>query len=239
MRITIDILRRSSPDAKPFWQSFYYELSSESEPGATVATVLSHLNEREPLVDVEGRETPQVRWECSCLQKKCGACAMVINGRPSLACSVKLSESGSCIRLEPLRKFPVIVDLVVDRSIMRRNLEILHTWLDSYAENDSFISDYAYKASKCLQCGCCLEVCPNFYAGGIFTGMAGAVPLSRILMEMPESQRKEAAALYRDRVYAGCGKSLACHDICPAKIEIDRLLVNSNAVAVWKRYIKK
>lgn len=64
--------------------------------------------------------------------------------------------------------------------------------------------------------------------------MAAGVPMTRLLLALPASRRGEAARLYREHVYEGCGKSLACRDICPAGIDIDRMLVSSNAVAGWK-----
>ena len=96
----------------------------------------------------------------------------------------------------------------------------------------------SYEASRCLQCGCCLEVCPNFSAENSFTGMAGAMPASRIINELNKKELKEVSKAYNRHVFEGCGKSLSCVDICPANIRIEDLLVNSNAVAIWKRYIK-
>lgn len=222
--MTIDILRREHANAKPCWQSFSYTPNDASE---TVATALTRLN--------EGLDEP-IRWECSCLQKKCGACAMVINGAPGLACDAFLKDHKRTIRLEPLRKFPVVADLIVDRSVMRANLNTLKLWLEGEASVQEQTNELAYEASRCLQCGCCLDVCPSFMAGGRFTGMSGGAPMARLLAELPEKQRAEASRLYREHVFEGCGKSLACRNVCPAELDIDALLVNSNAVAVWKRY---
>jgi len=231
MRIQLDILR-TAPGEAPRWQSFLYETEDET---ATVATALTALNDDPDLRDTAGEASAPIGWECSCLQKKCGACAMVVNGRPGLACDTRLRELKQPVRLEPLRKFPVVRDLIVDRSILFRDLEELHLWFEGDARGGDRSVDPAYEASRCLQCGCCLEVCPNFAPGGRFKGMAGAVPMTRLLTQLPEGQRKEAARLYRRQVYGGCGKSLACRDICPAGIPIDDLLVSSNAIAVWKR----
>ena len=235
MEVTLDILRYTPKGKNSYLQSFRYTAEKMSE---TVATALTALNERAELRDINGNPASPIRWECNCLQKKCGACAMVINGRPTLACDIRLAGCGKTIRLEPLKKFPVIEDLVVDRSVMYKNLETLRLWLDDSAEMGEEAAESAYESSRCLQCGCCLEVCPNFVSGGTFTGMASAIPMTRLLSELPVSQRREASQLYRRHIYEGCGKSLACRDICPAKINIDRMLVNSNAVAVWKRYFR-
>jgi len=231
----IDILRRENVAAEPYWQSFLYEPTEDAE---TVATALTRLNETQDLLDADGNPAAPIRWECSCLQKKCGACAMVINGRPGLACDARLSDYKKTVRLEPLRKFPVVADLIVDRSVMYDNLRAMLLWYEADAAQHQRAAEVGYEASRCLQCGCCLDVCPNFDPEGAFFGMAAAVPVTRLLAELPKEGREEISHLYREHVYEGCGKSLACRSICPAGIDIDEMLVNSNAAAVWKRLLK-
>jgi succinate dehydrogenase / fumarate reductase iron-sulfur subunit len=67
--------------------------------------------------------------------------------------------------------------------------------------------------------------------------MAAGVSLSRLLAELPQSQRDTLCRTYRRAIYEGCGKSLACGEICPAGIDTEHLLSRSNAVAVWGRYL--
>lgn len=227
------ILRRKNQDEKPYWQRFNYDPKSTDD---SVASALTALNEQEDLRDAEGKPAAPIRWECSCLQKKCGACAMVINNRPRLACGARLSEFKSVVKIEPLRKFPVIADLMVDRSVMFENLKTLRLWFESDAKGKDKAMSVSYEASRCLQCGCCLEVCPNFHIDGKFTGTASAVPMARLLAQLPDSQKKAMTDQYRLHVYEGCGKSLACRNICPAGLDIDEILLNSNAIAVWKRF---
>ena len=164
---------------------------------------------------------------------------MVRKGRPGLACARKLSECGTEIRIEPLHKFPVVEDLMVDRSIMQENLKMMKLWFGGSAELTEKNTGISYEASRCLQCGCCLEVCPNFAPGGEFTGMAAAVPMTRLLSGLSGEERKNAAKIYDRHVFEGCGKSLACRNICPAKIDVDKMLVNSNAIAVWKKFFSR
>ncbi len=228
----IRILRRRSAQEKPFWQTVLYCTDNSN---ASVATALTDLNRTPDLQDRNGKPVEPIVWECSCLQKKCGACAMVINGIPRLACDARLKEFRGRIRLEPLHKFPIVADLMVDRSILFENLKTLKLWLTEAAETDDRGEDTVYEASRCLQCGCCLEICPNFYAGGTFTGTASMVPAAKLISELPESQRKELHRAYTKHFFEGCGKSLACRNICPAGIDIDHLLARSNAIAVWKR----
>ena len=221
--LCIEVLRRKSPEEAPYTERFDYTSEDDME---TVATALTRLN--------EVLEDP-IRWECSCLQRKCGGCAMVVEGRPTLACAARLSEYKKTVCLEPLRKFPVVADLIVDRSVLFDTLREMNIWLSGAAEQNQGASELCYEASRCLQCGCCLDVCPNFAPGETFAGMASAVPMTRLLTQLPKVELDALSENYRRRVYAGCGKSLACRNICPAGIDIDRLLANSNAVAVWKR----
>ena len=232
MKYILTILRRDRGKAVSYRQSFECETVSKSD---TVASALTALNNEEPLLDIDGREARKIEWEQSCLQKKCGACAMVINGRPGLACDARIADLGSEITVEPLRKFPVICDLITDRSILRENLKTLRLWLREDSELPDKYRDIAYEASSCIQCGCCLEICPNFYTGGSFFGMAAVPVTTRLLTEMPKSVRKEIIKGYSGHVFAGCGKSLACKDVCPRHIDTEKLLVNSNAMAIWKK----
>ncbi|RMF98716.1 MAG: succinate dehydrogenase iron-sulfur subunit [Planctomycetota bacterium] len=123
--------------------------------------------------DIDGKATPPVAWECNCLEEICGACTMVINGRVRQACTAlvdQLLTEGDVIRLEPMSKFPVIRDLVVDRSRIFGMLKRIQAWVpvDSYLDmgpgprQPQEQQELAYMLSKCMSCGCCMEACPQF-----------------------------------------------------------------------------
>ena len=115
----VKIKRQSSPAAAPYWQSFSYN----GPMHVTVSAVLDAINYTDDMSDTEGKPATRVRWECSCLQSVCGGCAMVINGVPALACNTFVDEvAKDDLVLEPLSKFPVVADLMVDRSIIYENL---------------------------------------------------------------------------------------------------------------------
>ena len=231
----IEILRRRKNEENSYLQIFDYEKTGNDE---TVLSVLNNLNLREDLRDINGEKAERIAFKSSCGQKKCGSCAMRINGRPALACATRVSQFGDTIRLEPLKKFPVIEDLIVDRSIMEENLRQMKVFFENKAIISEKRNQVSYEASRCLQCGCCLEVCPNFSIKNSFTGMAAAMPMTRIINELDKKQLKEISKAYSKYVFEGCGKSLSCVDVCPAKIKIEDMLVNSNAIAIWKRYLK-
>ena len=234
MKITVRIKRQNSFEAEAFYQTILCDCDAETN----IATLLREINAEE-ILDIDGIPVGEIAWECSCLQKKCGACAMRINGMPRLACDTKIGDLKSkTVTLEPLKKFPVVRDLIVDRSVLRENLIALHNWLESEATKSRKTVDLAYDASRCIQCGCCLEVCPNFTAGESFFGAAAFVPASRILSQLPNGKKNDLVQEYGKHIYNGCGKSLSCHDICPVGIDVEHKLSNSNAVAVWKRFLR-
>lgn len=233
MKILIEIKRQEDGDSKPYIQLIEQEIERDN---LTVASLLRTMNADLELKDMEGSKVSKISWECSCLQKKCGACAMLINGRPKLACDTFVRDylKKGKISLAPLSKFPIIKDLIVDRSILYNNLKDLKAYLDTELILKDRDTDTAYEASRCLMCGCCLEVCPNFSVSGDFYGAASFVPVSRLISTVKKGEANELKKEYEEHIYKGCGKSLACKDICPAGIDMDKLLSKSNAVSVWK-----
>ena len=94
-------------------------------------------------VTADGRRVAPVAWECNCLEEVCGACTMLVNGRVRHACTALvdslLAEQPGQIELRPMTKFPVLRDLVVDRSRMFAALEQIQAWVpvDSYLDMGS------------------------------------------------------------------------------------------------------
>ncbi len=224
---------------RAFWQTF----ALDGGGGLTVARALELLNERPCLTDERGQEAAPIAWDCACLEKKCGACAMVIGGKPRLACAVPLRDAADrdgCVTLEPLKKFPCIRDLQVDRRRLTDTLTEMELWLEQAAETREETRQLHYRAASCLLCGLCLEVCPQFSGKGAFGGAAPAIAAFDVYDHaQPGAHRDAVARQYRRRFYDGCAKSLACQDVCPVKIPIERLLVKTTAAAVWKRNRKE
>ena len=206
MRKILHIKRKNKDAQDSYWQDFEFNTEDEA---ATVATALKGF---------------PITWDHSCLQKKCGACAMVINGKPGL----------DIVNIEPLRKFPVIEDLLVDRSTLTHRLKDNEVWFQDKANHTG--EEVTFEASKCLQCGLCLEVCPNFYNEGSYGGMALMSGMTQIMYKADVLQKKTLRKNYKANVYEGCGKSLACRDICPAGIDMENLLVKNAAALLWNKW---
>lgn len=212
--MNIKVRRQESPVSKPYWQEF----SHEKRDDLTVAGLLTELNYKDDLKDISGKSAPRIQWECSCLQGMCGSCAMVINHVPALACETFLRDiKGDLLILEPLSKFPTICDLVVDRGIIQENLKKANAYIEEYRGADPGEYEHMYAAGKCLKCGLCLEICPNYNSGERFYGAAFANDcyLIRSRSSVREKGIQEA---YTEHFEKGCSKSLSCEDICPMKI---------------------
>ena len=211
----VKIKRQETPESAPYWQSFRYEGTRET----TVNAMLDAINYADDLYDAEGRPARRIRWECSCLQKMCGACAMVINGRPGLACETFLRDlGGEEITLEPLTKFPVVSDLIVDRGIISENLKNAGTYLGVYRGMRPKDYPQLYDTARCLKCGLCLEVCPNYHRGEHFFG-ANFANESYLMAAQSADRRAEIRAEFKKHFAPGCSKALACVDICPMEID--------------------
>ena len=164
----VRVLRQDGPGRRPYWEKHRVE----HEPDMNCISVLQKVAERAATAD--GRKVAPVVWECNCLEEVCGACTMVINGRVRQACTALvdqlLADRPGEIELRPMTKFPVIRDLMVDRSRIFATLEKVKAWVpvDSYLDmgpgqrQSQEAQQMAYLFSKCMSCGCCLEACPQF-----------------------------------------------------------------------------
>lgn len=210
----VKILRQVTPVSKPYWEGFEYDGPADN----SIAGLLDHINYNDDIVNDKGENTTRIGWECSCLQGICGSCAMVINDRPALACETFLRDCrGKEIRIRPLRKFPVIHDLVTDRSSIHDNLKKTNIFIGEYQLSDDADHEHQYMAAKCLKCGLCLEVCPNYLSGKKFYGAAFANDCY-LVASRNTSKASEIRKVYGEHFGGGCSKSLSCADVCPMKI---------------------
>jgi succinate dehydrogenase / fumarate reductase, iron-sulfur subunit len=164
----VDVVRQDGPGKPSYWERHRVEY----EPNMNVISALQKI--AAGARTVEGRAVAPVAWECNCLEEICGACTMVINGRVRQACTALvdrlLEDDPTRIELRPMAKFPVVRDLVVDRSRMFETLKKIRGWVpvDSYLDmgpgprQSQEHQELAYELSKCMTCGCCLEACPQY-----------------------------------------------------------------------------
>jgi succinate dehydrogenase / fumarate reductase iron-sulfur subunit len=210
----VRILRQQFPGSAPYWENFEYDGPVDN----SVAGVLDYINYHDDIVDVDGRRTMRIDWECSCLQGICGACAMVINGKPALACETFVRDiKEKEITIQPLQKFPVIHDLVVDRSSIHDNLKQANVCIGEYQPTADIDHAHQYAAGKCLKCGLCLEVCPNYVNGHTFFGAAFANDCY-LAAARNHANAENIRKIYAEHFGKSCSKSLSCMEVCPMRI---------------------
>jgi len=166
--IRVRVLRQDAPGRESYWERH----DVPYEPNMNIISVLQKIAAKATSAD--GRAVAPVAWDCSCLEEVCGSCTMLVNGRTRMACSALvdklLVENADEIVIEPMTKFPVVRDLVVDRRRLFRSLERVKAWVPVDGSYDQGpgprISpkeqEDAYPLSTCISCGCCLEACPQF-----------------------------------------------------------------------------
>jgi len=226
-KVKLRVKRQDGPGQPGYWQDF-------EVPWQPQMNVISALMEiRKKPATASGHKVTPVVWESVCLEEVCGSCTMLVNGRVRQSCSAMvdhIAPNGETIVLAPMTKFPVVRDLVVDRSRMFEDLKRVHAWVNldgSHAlgpgprqapENQ----EEAYPLSRCMTCGCCLEACPQVSSYSDFVGPA-AISQVRFFNMHPSGKMHANERL--DTVMGaggveGCGKAQNCVEVCPKEIPL-------------------
>ena len=226
--VRLKILRQDGP-TKPRTKR-WEEFDVPWKPQMNVISALMEV-QKNP-VTVDGKTVAPVVWESSCLEEVCGACTMVVNGRVRQACTAFVDRlgDGGAVTLEPMTKFPLVRDLVVDRSRMFDDLKKVKAWIDLDGSHElgpgprqsPENQEEAYPLSRCMTCGCCLEACPQVNASSEFIGPA-AISQVRLFNLHPSGKMHGAErleALMGDGGVADCGKAQNCVEVCPKEIPL-------------------
>lgn len=219
---------RGTP-GKQYWEEF--EL--ERRPSLNVISALMEL-QKEP-VNKRGERVTPVAWEQGCLEEVCGSCSMLINRVPRQACSCLIEptilETGSTtIALAPFTKFPLVRDLIVDRSSMFENLKKVHAWIETDGAYDKGegpkisprAQEVMYRLSECMTCGCCTESCPQVNSRSKFVGpqVIGQVRLFNAHPTGKMQRDKRLKPLMEEGGISDCGNAQNCVRVCPKKIPL-------------------
>ncbi len=173
-----------------------------------------------------------VAWEGDCHEGICGGCSMLVNGRVALACHTRLEEASDKqhrIRLAPMKSFPLVRDLIVDRSRIERTLTSLPVAGPASAEAE--VVERTPSATeamrlgeldRCHRCGACLEACPQY---GVHAEFVGALTLHEVHVRnsSPIGEREKPLRLEAMMAPGGvqsCGKAQNCVEVCPAQLPL-------------------
>lgn len=222
--IVLRVKRQPAPGEPARWEEF----AVRSRPNITVIACLIDIAEHP--VTSDGRPTTPVSYEANCLEEVCGACAMVINGRSRQACSALVEHLEQPIRLEPMSKFPVVRDLVVDRGKMFHDLQRMRCWVPidgTYAIGagpriSPERQQTAYVLSRCIMCGNCLEVCPKVNEHSPFVGAAilNQVRLFNMHPTGAMHARERLRAIRGPGGVQECDNAQNCVKACPKNIPL-------------------
>ena len=223
-RVVLRIKRQDGPTAPSRWEEFQLPY----KPRMNVISALMDIR-RNP-VTVDGKKTTPIFWDCNCLEEVCGACSMSINGKVRQACSALIDQLVQPIVLEPMIKFPLVRDLMVDRRRMFEALKRVRAWipldgtynLGSGPRVDPETGAVAYSLSRCMTCGCCLEVCPQVTPISAFMG-AAAISQVRLFNMHPIGRmnaRERLDALMGEGGVVDCANAQNCVHACPKEIPL-------------------
>ncbi len=232
--ITLKIWRQNGAADAGHFDTFQVESISDE---ASFLELLDVLNER--LIS-EGEEP--VTFDSDCREGICGTCGLMINGqahgpqKSTATCQLHMRKftSGETIVVEPWRAsaFPILKDLMVDRSAFDRIIESggFITAVTGGAPDANLIpipkpvADAAMDVAECIGCGACVAACPNG-AANLFT----AAKVSHLNL-LPQGQaerfkRAENMVETMDEFFGSCTNHGECEEACPKSISIDFIAV--------------
>ena len=229
--ITLKIKRQELAVAKPYWEEFHLPY----RPYMNVISCLQDIQKNPKTFD--GRRTTPVAWEQSCLEEVCGSCSMVINGRVRQACSALVDHLGNEITIEPMRKFPVVRDLVVRRTMIFERFKQVRAWVDGSSHESGpgpkigpETALMRYHLSECMACGCCMDACPQVNERSDFIGPA-AINQARLFNTHPiggKQKQDRLLALMGEGGIEDCGNAQNCVKSCPKSIPLVTSIIETN-----------
>ncbi|HEX5540368.1 MAG TPA: succinate dehydrogenase/fumarate reductase iron-sulfur subunit [Micromonospora sp.] len=233
MNLTLRIWRQSGPQDRGRMVS--YQVTDVS-PDMSFLELLDQLNER---LILDGEDP--VAFDHDCREGICGMCGMVINGAAhgpqpaTTTCQLYLRHfsDGDTIDIEPwrARAFPVIKDLVVDRSAFDRIIQAggyISAPTGSAPEAHATPvpkadADAAFESAACIGCGACVAACPN--GSGLLFAAAKITHLGLLPQGQPERDSRvvDMVAAHDEAGFGGCTNTGECTAVCPKGIPLSTI----------------
>ena len=224
-QLEFDIFRYNPQDkgSVPHMQTFVLD---ETE-NMTLFIALNRLREE---------QDPGLIFDFCCRAGICGACAMVVNGKPRLACQTKTVDLPAQITLLPLPVYKLIGDLSVDTGIWFREMyQSTESWIhtnktfdpnaiEERMENE--VAEQIYELERCIECGCCVAACGTARLRDDFLGAAALNRVARFVVD-PRDQRTDRdyfEIIGNDEGIFGCMGLLGCEDVCPKSLPLQNQL---------------
>ncbi len=216
--ITLEVTRYSPErDAAPAFQSYEVPLRKDW----VVLDALNYIKDK-----VDG--SLSFRW--SCRMGICGSCGMMVNGEPKLTCATFLtSYAPGPVRVEPLRYFPVVRDLIVEMTDFMVKLKSVKPWIIRREEKSVADGEYlqtpqqleTYKQfSMCINCMLCYAACPVYGLDPLFSGPAAIALAQRYNLDSrDQGSRERMEILSQHEGIWGCTFVGECTEVCPKHVD--------------------
>ena len=228
--IILKIWRQNGPQDSGRFETYKVDEISDE---ASFLEMLDYLNEQ---LITDGKEA--IVFDHDCREGICGTCSLMINGqahgpeRSTATCQLHMRKfsSGAEIVIEPWRAaaFPIIKDLMVDRSAFDRIIESggFITSVTGGAPDANLIpipkpvADSAMDSAACIGCGACVAACPNG-AANLFTS-AKIAHLNLLPQGQAERYKRAESMIEKmDEYFGSCTNHGDCEAACPKEISVD------------------
>ncbi len=228
--IILKIWRQNGPQDSGRFETYKVDEISDE---ASFLEMLDYLNEQ---LITDGKEA--IVFDHDCREGICGTCSLMINGqahgpeRSTATCQLHMRKfsSGAEIVIEPWRAaaFPIIKDLMVDRSAFDRIIESggFITSVTGGAPDANLIpipkpvADSAMDSAACIGCGACVAACPNG-AANLFTS-AKIAHLNLLPQGQAERYKRAESMIEKmDEYFGSCTNHGECEAACPKEISVD------------------
>ena len=217
-RITIEVARyRPEKEAEPSFQA--YEVPCRKD--WVILDGLNHIKDH-----LDG--TLSFRW--SCRMGVCGSCGMTVNGEPKLTCATFLADyAPGPVRIEPLRNFPVIRDVIVDIGDFMQKLSAVKPWIirdeekplaeGEYRQTPEQLDEYK-QFSMCINCMLCYSACPVYGLDPEFIGPAAIALAQRYNLDSRDQGARQRREILSKHVGIwSCTFVGECTKACPKNVD--------------------
>ena len=179
---------------------------------------------------IKDKQDGSLSYRWSCRMGVCGSCGMMVDGEPKLTCATFLSSYvPGPVRVEPLRNFPVVRDLVIEMTDFMVKLKKVKPWIVRKDEKSLSEGEYLqtpeqlenYKQfSMCINCLLCYAACPVYGLDNLFTGPAAIALAQRYNMDSrDEGARERREILSEHEGIWSCTFVGECTQVCPKHVD--------------------